>query len=293
MHARLQFNSRTTCRLLANPGEMMSAEKSIKLTQERETLFVPLYSKALESKRSDPILVDPQAEAILAQVDYDFSKLRVPIQSRITLAMRAKKLDACVREFLARHERALVLHLGCGLDSRVRRVDHPRAPWYDLDYPNVIELRRSFYQEDDMYHMLGSSVLDFEWMEAVDGDGPAIIIAEGLLMYLHESQVKDLLARLQRRFPNSEIAFDAFSTLTARRIKRHPSLRATGAEIHWGIDDPKQIEGWGSGIRLIEEWPFSASEDIPKLGLAARMMFAVMGLFRAARQAHRILRYRW
>lgn len=271
----------------------MSDDKLISITQEKETLFVPLYSKAFESQRRDPILRDSKAQEILARVDYDFSKLKVPIQSRITLAMRAKKLDQCVSDFLQQHPRALVLHLGCGLDSRVTRVEYPQARWYDLDYPDVIELRRSFYKEDDGYHMLGSSVTDYTWMDAIEGAGPAIIIAEGLLMYLHEAQVKELLTRLQQRFPNSEIAFDAFSTLTVSRIARHPSVRSTGAQIHWGIDDPKQIESWAPGVQLIEEWPFSASPDINKLGIGARMMFRMVGLFRAARQAHRILRYRW
>ncbi|MCL5995249.1 MAG: class I SAM-dependent methyltransferase [Chloroflexi bacterium] len=269
----------------------MSGNK-ITLTEEKETLFIPLYSKALESKQRQPILVDTKAEAILAQIDYDFQKLRVPKKSRVTLAMRAKKLDACVQAFLAQHAPALVLHLGCGLDSRIVRVNPPLVPWYDVDYPEVIELRRSFYQETDTYHMLGSSVVDFEWMEAVNSRGPAIIIAEGLLMYLHETQVKDLFLRLQQRFPNSEIAFDAFSTLTVSQIKRHPSIQKTRAEIHWGIDEPRDIEQWGSGIQLIEEWPFSASEDIAKLGWGEQIMFRVTGAIDMARRAHRILRYR-
>jgi O-methyltransferase involved in polyketide biosynthesis len=267
-------------------------DSKVPLTEEKETLFIPLYSRAVESRRPDPILVDRKAEAILAQMDYDFSRLRTPTQTRITVTMRAKKLDACVREFSAEHDPAVVLHLGCGLDSRIVRAGGLRpVPWYDLDYSDVIELRRKFYDETATYHMIGSSVTDFVWMDAVAERGPAIIIAEGLLMYLEETQVKALLWKLQERFPGSEIAFDAFSALTARRIKRHPSLRKTGAVIHWGIDDPHEIEGWGSGIRLIEEWPFTASEDIPKLRSGERLMFRVMGAFRAAQRAHRILRY--
>jgi O-methyltransferase involved in polyketide biosynthesis len=271
--------------------ESTMSEKRIKLTQEKETLFVPLYSKAMESKRPHPILTDPRAEAILAQVDYDFSALRTPPQSRITLAMRAKKLDEYVTAFLTRHADAAVLHLGCGLDSRIARTGQPSVPWYDVDYPDVIELRRAFYAETATYHMLGSSVTDHAWMDAVAGTGPAIIIAEGLLMYLHEAQVKSLLLRLRQRFPGSEMAFDAFSGMTVQRIRRHPAMRKTGAVIHWGLDDAREIERWGEGIRLIEEWPFTHSPDISGLGLGARLMFAVMGALPAARQAHRILRY--
>jgi O-methyltransferase involved in polyketide biosynthesis len=263
----------------------------ITLTEEKETLFVPLYSKALESRRSDPILVDKTAESILARVDYDFSKLGVPAQSRVTLAMRAKKLDSYVQDYLAQRPDALVLHLGCGLDSRINRVGRPSVPWYDLDYPDVIELRRHFYQESETYHLLPSSVTDHTWMDVIPTTGPAIIIAEGLLMYLREIEVKSLVLALQQRFPGSELVFDAFSTRTVQSIKRHPSIRKTGAQIRWGVDDPEDIENWGLGIRLLEEWFFTQSEDIPQLGFPFRLMFKLISLIPAARQAHRILRY--
>jgi len=296
----------------------------MQLSREKETLFVPLLGKAEESRRPNPILRDPKAEEILKTVDYDFSKLRVPIQSRTTLAMRAKKLDDITRAYLAASPASpLVLHLGCGLDSRILRVSSPPVPWYDLDYPAVIELRRQFYQESDTYHMLGSSVTDFAWLDLVEprnappsppsrggpwppersgvgeggrGDvgGPpaAMILAEGLLMYLRPEAVQELVLRLRDRFPASELAFDAFSLTTVRRISRHPSIRQTGAEIHWGLDDPREPETWAAGIKLLEVWPFTASPDIGKLGLGFRLMFRLMGLIPAAQKAHRVFRFR-
>jgi O-methyltransferase involved in polyketide biosynthesis len=268
------------------------------LTQEKETLFVPLLGKAEESRRPNPILRDPKAEEIIKTVNYDFSKLNVPIQSRTTLAMRAKKLDDVVRAYLATASAVpsaaspLVLHLGCGLDSRVLRVGNPPIPWYDLDYPAVIDLRRQFYEETATYHMLGSSVTDYAWMDAVSGSGPAMIIAEGLPMYLRPDAVHELVLRLRDRFPGSELAFDAFSLTTVRRISRHPSIKQTGAEIHWGLDDPREPETWAPGIQLLEVWPFTASPDIGKLGLGFRLMFRLMGAIPAAQKAHRIFRYR-
>jgi len=265
----------------------------IRLTEEKETLLVPLLAKAVGSSVAHPILVDPKAEEILGLVEYDFDELKVPGKTLTTLAMRAKKLDACVRDYLLRVDDPLVLHLGCGLDSRVLRVGFTTGAWYDVDYPDVIELRRHFYEETGAYHMVGSSVTERGWLEDLPEEGgPACIVAEGLLMYLHEQEVKALLLDLQRRLPGSEIVFDAFSTLTARSANRHPSIKKTGARIHWGIDDARQIEQWGTGIELLEEWYFTDSEDIPSLDMGDRLMFGVMGAFGLAKRAHRILRFR-
>ena len=268
-------------------------KQKIRLTEEKETLLVALYSKAVGSRGPRPIISDPKALEILEGIEYDFQELRVPRQTLVTLAMRAKKLDSYVREYLERSANPLVLHLGCGLDSRVLRVGFERGRWFDIDYPDVIELRRRFYVETSSYRMLPSSVTERSWLPSVAaGAGPACIVAEGLLMYLHEEEVRRLFLDLQRRLPSSEIVFDAYSRLTARGANRHPSVRKTGAHIHWGVDDARQIQDWGPGIELLEEWCFTDSPDIPSLPLGDRFLFRTMGLFGAARKAHRILRIR-
>src|SRR5690606_28119876 len=104
------------------------------------------------------------------------------------------------------------------------------------------------------------------WMDQVPREGrPTFIVAEGLLMYLQEHQVKTLILELRERFLDSELVFDAFSKQTVDRIRAHPSLQKTGATIHWGIDDPHEIEHWADGIRLKEEWFFSQSPDLSRL----------------------------
>ena len=266
-------------------------KQKIHLSEEKETLLVPLFSKAFESKKTHPIIIDPKAEEILQGIEYDFEELQIPKQTLITTAMRAKKLDSYVREYLDRTEQPLVLHLGCGLDSRVLRVGVQKGEWYDLDYPDVIELRKEFYNETDHYHMIASSVTDHTWLDQVKGNHPACIIAEGLFMYLSEDEVRQLLVDLQERFPASEIAFDAFSQLTARSVNNHPSIKKTGARVQWGIDNPAQTQTWGNGMRLIDEWYFTDSEDISKLEFRDRFLFRMMGMFRAAKKAHRILRF--
>ncbi len=251
--------------------------------------MVPLYSKALESRRPHPIINDPKTEEILSGIEYDFQNLRIPKQTLITLAMRAKKLDALVQDYLNHSENPVVLHLGCGLDDRVLKVAPARGEWYDLDYPDVIELRKKFYDETSCYHMLSSSVTDHAWLDQIKGNSRACIMAEGLLMYLHEEQVKELFIALQKRLPSSEICFDAYSHLTARSANNHPSIKKTGAQIHWGLDDIAEIEHWGAGVRLMEEWYFTNSEDISRLEFWDRFLFRTMGAFRVAKKAHRIL----
>ncbi|NMB86755.1 MAG: class I SAM-dependent methyltransferase [Chloroflexi bacterium] len=264
----------------------METKEKITLTKEQETLLIPLYAKA----QRNPILEDEKARQILAQVQYDFQRLNVPEKTAVTLRMRAKQLDAYATAFLAAHPEAVVLHLGCGLDSRCLRVMHARALWIDLDLPDVIALRRKFYPETESYRLVASSAADLDWIDQVDDQGrPVLVIAEGLLMYLHEEEVRALILRLHARFPGCHLAFDAFSQLTAERIQAHPSMQKTGASVHWGIDDPHAIEDWAEGIHLQEEWFFAQSPDIPRLSWFYRLMFRLTASIQVAQRAQRLL----
>ena len=96
----------------------MTAEK-VSLTGERQTLLITLYGKGEESRLPDSLLHDRFAAAALDRIDHDFEQLKINRDIMIGLAMRAYILDRWTRAFLAFHPDATVLHLGCGLDSRV------------------------------------------------------------------------------------------------------------------------------------------------------------------------------
>ncbi len=267
----------------------MNEKAKITLSPEQETLLIPLYAKA---QTGNPLFFDSSARDILERVDYDFTRLRVPYKTVVLVCQRAKKLDAVARAFLAEHANGVVLHLGCGLDSRFWRVDNGQAEWYDLDMPPVIDLRRKFYAGQERYHLIASSVSDLDWINAVAAvDRPVLIVAEGLLMYLSESDVKRLVLRLREVFPGCRLIADVFSRMTARSATQHPSLKRTGASIGWGIDDPRELESWGQGIRLLEEWYFTQDPDLNRLNLGYRLAYKLAGALGMVRRAHRIVYY--
>jgi O-methyltransferase involved in polyketide biosynthesis len=153
----------------------------VNLTQEKETLLITLFAKAGESRLPDSLLSDTFAAEAVQRIDYDFARLKVTHDLMVGMAIRAKTLDDWVRTFIAANPDATVLHLGCGLDTRVFRVNPPRSiHWFDLDYPEVIALRRRLYPEREGYSLIGSSVVETGWLEQVPADRPAMVVAEGL-----------------------------------------------------------------------------------------------------------------
>jgi O-methyltransferase involved in polyketide biosynthesis len=267
----------------------MTTRAEVTLTPEQETLLITLYAKA---QPGNPLFFDPTAQDILTRVDYDFARLRVPYKTVVLVCQRAKKLDAVTRDFMAEHPGGAVLQLGCGLDTRFWRVDDGRVDWYDLDMPPVVALRRQFFTEGERYHMIAASVTDLEWVDTVASGGrPVLVVAEGLLMYLDESDVRRLVLRLHETFPGCRLIADVFSRLTARSATKHASLKHTGATIGWGMDDAQELEAWAPGLHLLEEWFFSDDPDLARLGFGYRMAYRLAGAFKMVKRAHRIVYY--
>jgi O-methyltransferase involved in polyketide biosynthesis len=265
---------------------------TITLTEEKETLLIPLVCKAEEAKRKRPLIVDTKAAEIIDQIDYDFVLLKIPEKTCRMICLRATLMDNFVAEFLQANGDSVALHLGCGLDARYERIGDAGVDWYDIDFPEVIDLRRSFFAETDRYHMIPSSVTETAWLERIpQGRRHYIVIAEGLFMYLSEDEIRSLISGLEKRIGSFTLIFDAFSTLTAKKIHEHPSIQKTGATVKWGIDDPEELTRWGPQIRFVKEEFFTSNRELEKLDAVSRVIFRISDLLPPVRRAQRILVY--
>jgi O-methyltransferase involved in polyketide biosynthesis len=227
-----------------------------------ETLLMTLYIRAMESQRPDALIKDEKAVALVTQMSYDFDRVRqvhMDEEDKVTVILRNREFDRYARDFLARHPEAVVVHIGCGLDSRFERVDNGKVEWYDLDLPEVIELRRKFIGGDGKrYHLLGCSAFDSAWLDIVSThrQHPFLFMAEGVLMYFEEAQVKSLVLMLRDHFPGAELVIDAFSLFLIRANNLRLSITKFGARYHWGLKRGQEIESWGDGIHLLDEWGY-------------------------------------
>lgn len=90
------------------------------------------------------------------------------------------------------------MNLACGLDTRCYRMQG-YAHWYNLDLPETIAVREALLPESGSISQLAMSAMD-DWGAAVEGpSGPALVIIEGLTMYLTQADALNAAfdARLQ------------------------------------------------------------------------------------------------
>ena len=62
---------------------------------------------------------------------------------------RAVVYDEWIKSNLVNDAAPVVLYIGCGLDSRVKRVSAENTNWYDIDFADVIAERKKYYDESE------------------------------------------------------------------------------------------------------------------------------------------------
>lgn len=267
-----------------------SDSHKIKLTGAQATLLITLRAKAQDFRFKHPILNDAKADELLRSIDYDFSQLP-GFGSKSVLALRAKHLDEWTGGFIGTHGDAVVLNLGCGLDTRVTRIAPSRGvSWFDLDYPDVIELRRKFYADAENYTMLDYSLTDPAWLTRVPPDRPTMIVADGVFEYLTEDEVGTLLNRLTGTFGHGQLAFDVMNSFAVRSGQR--DLKgAMEAVHHWAVDDTRRIDALDPRLHKMDDLSLLDSPYVRRLPLHLRLLCRTASPVRRYRDMIRLLRY--
>ena len=191
-----------------------------------------------------------------------------------TLTLRTRKFDSYCIDFLDKNPDGIIVELGCGLSTRFPRIDNNTLTLYDLDFPEVIEIKKQFFKETERYHFIRSSVLDFKWMEHIRNQNKKILFtAEGLFMYLHEDDVKNLILALQKNFPGCDIVCEVVNVYIVKMLKRtiwkkkfqRDNHLGKDVTFHFGGQDGKEFEKWNEGITFLDEWTYFDDKD-NKLG---------------------------
>ena len=278
----------------------MTTEK-IHFTKEKETMLMTLNARAIQSQWKNPILRDPWAEEAMRHIDYDMSKTLKGVSSwgmwkeigYTIIATRAATFDLLASRYLADHPDATVLHVGCGMDSRVFRVDPPTSvQWFDVDYPDVIDLRRQLFPErGDAYHLIGAPLSDLRWLDEVPRDRPGLLIAEGVLHYLSETEVKALLNAVVAHFPSGQMIFDIGNPWIVKRAGSN--VGGTSATFKWGLDDPQDIKQLEPKLELIKEFRQSELVAFSRFPLWVRALFRVQEVNPTLRRMERIIVYQY
>lgn len=253
-----------------------------------KTLYIPLYGKALVSRRGI-LLHDPKAEAIWEAEGFPLKGKSRSKWLAFYMGMRAAVFDRWLSQKCAAHPDAAVLHLGCGLDSRVLRLERCPNLWYDVDFPEVIRERQKHFTESGRYRMIASDVRDAGWLDSVPGT-EAIVVMEGISMYLTPEELGSVLSALAGRFDRVHLLMDCYTEFAAKASRRRNPINEVGVTQVYGTDDPRASEC--SGLAFLREHDMTPPDTIAQLTPAERIIFRTVYAGKLSKNLYRMYEYR-
>jgi O-methyltransferase involved in polyketide biosynthesis len=238
----------------------MDEKLKVELGKVQETLVLPLWGRAVETQKEYPKLIDQKAIEIIDKLDYDFSIIAKNISwiSQLAWVARSLHVDRTIKDFIKIHPGATIVNIGCGLDTTFERIDNGKIRFYDLDLPDVINLREKFFHENNRWKSISCSFLDSAWFHEIQSQDGVLFIAAGVFYYFHEEQIKDFLISVANNFPGSELFFDIASPLGVK-VANEKVIKDGGMDetaiLKWELKTGKIIERWDKKIKLIKEFP--------------------------------------
>ena len=253
-----------------------------------KTLYIPLYGKSFVSKKNI-ILKDTKAEEIWDKVNFKLKRKSKSKYLAYFLAMRSASFDLWVKEKMEENYDVIILHLGCGLDSRVLRINDSNHLWYDVDFESVINERKKYYEESDTYKMISSDIRNKEFLNFIPKDKDVIAIIEGVSMYLDTPSLKVLVSSLDTHFNKVYLMMDVYSNLASKLSKYKNPVTEVGVNKVYGLDDPTLVES--ENVKFIKEVDITSSRYIEELEGIEKKLFNKLYAGKFAKKLYRMYNY--
>ena len=255
-----------------------------------KTLYIPLYGKAYVSRRG-LLLDDKKAEEIWNAEGFPLKGKARSKWLAYNMGMRSKVFDSWLEEAMEAMPGAAVLHAGCGMDSRIIRVGNRGHQWYDVDFPEVISERKRYFPETADYHTVSSDIRDMAWLAQIPTGTGAIIVMEGISMYLNMAELKEVLRRWKSHFGEVRILMDSYTVFGAKATKYKNPINEVGVTQVYGFDDPEELTE-ETGLVFVREHALTPQYLIDQLPRSEQKFFRIMFGGKTAKKIYRLYEYR-
>jgi methyltransferase (TIGR00027 family) len=191
--------------------------------------WVAVY-RALETARPDAIFRDPFAERLAGERGHQILET-MPAGRATAWAMivRTAVLDEMILDAVQKRQADLVVNLAAGLDARPWRLPLPPAlHWVDVDLPGILNYKTDMLRNETpvcRYEAVTTDLTNVPERQALftrlgAGSSRALVITEGLLVYLTPEQVGSLAADLHAQPGFREWLTDLASPQLIKRMQK-------------------------------------------------------------------------
>ena len=254
-----------------------------------KTLYIPLYGKSYVSRKG-LFLDDKKAEEIWAAEGFSLKGKSASKWLAYYMGIRSAVFDEWLKQQMAENPGSVVIHIGCGMDSRILRVGSGNHKWYDVDFYDVIKARKQYYSESDTYKMISGDVRENKWLSEICESKSAVVVMEGISMYMTTDEMRNFTDSLCAHFVELTLLVDCYTSFGAQMSKRKNPVNDVGVSEVYGIDTPQDYQG--NELTFVKEHEMTPQKYIDELNGAEKYIFAKLYAGSMSKKLYRLYEYK-
>ena len=178
-----------------------------------DTAFYCCGARMLDAAQDHPICGDDYAKLFMCDHGMAvFDRFKTLDLTNSSMIVRHRIMDDMLRQLLYANHDLNVVTIGAGFDSRPYRLHG--GNWFELDEPELIAYKDILLPSNDCSNPLHREPINFDKDDLVDKllrlprSGPVVFVLEGVVIYLCENDIKNLLGELDYEFPRHRLMCD-------------------------------------------------------------------------------------
>lgn len=238
-----------------------------------DTLYIPLIARIYASMRFSDFFYDKRAILLKQYIPENNIEKNSIEYFYMASVCRQKTIDKKIIEFLSNNEKSNVVFLGCGLETAYNRINNSKDNFYQVDLPNVIDIRKKVLPEGKNEKLIKGDLFNLEWVKEIDVSLPTLIVASGVFQYFEKNKIIELIKNMKNLISKAELVFDATNSkglkLANKYVKRTGN---TNAQMHFSVDNPSEFAHiTGTDLVSVSGFFSDALENCKRLKLKTKI----------------------
>lgn len=207
-----------------------------------DTLYIPLVGRIYVSKRFPEFFYDEKALSLEPHIPTDSIDKNSNEYFYMASVCRQQTIDEKIIKFLEEYRDGNVVFLGAGLETAYYRIGNRTANFYQVDVPNVIEIRKRVLGRGNNEKLISGDMFKLDWIKEIDTTLPTLISAAGVYQYFDESKIVEMIKGMKAQISNGELVFDATNSKGLKFANKY--VKKTGninAQMYFSVDDPEKF----------------------------------------------------
>ena len=174
-----------------------------------DTLYIPLTARIYASKKFPEFFYDEKALSLEKYIPANDIDENTTEYFYMASECRQYTIDQKIKKILEKNGLCNVVFLGAGLETSYNRIGNDKANFYQVDLPNVIDVREKVLGNAINEKLISGDMFTLYWIKGIDISLPTMIVVSGVYQYFTKEKILSMIEKMNEMIPKGELVFDA------------------------------------------------------------------------------------